>query len=45
VQVNALPTTGSGAVAAHQTSALLWLLLAAGSFLAAGIGIQRRSLR
>jgi hypothetical protein len=45
VQVKALPTTGAGAVAAHRTSALLWLLLAAGSFLAAGIGIQRRSLR
>jgi len=45
VTVKALPTTGAGAAGAHQTSALLWLLLAAGSFLAAGIGIQRRSVR
>jgi hypothetical protein len=44
VQVKALPTTGVGAAGAHQTSALLWLLLAAGSSLAAGIRIQRRSL-
>jgi hypothetical protein len=43
VVVAALPSTGTGAPADPETS-LLWLL-AAGSFLAGGIGIQRRARR
>jgi hypothetical protein len=45
VVVAALPSTGAGTAAAEQGSYLLWLLLGAVSFLAAGIGIQRRSIR
>jgi hypothetical protein len=45
VVVAALPSTGAGTEATQRGNSLLWLLLAAGSSLAAGISIQRRSLR